>query len=285
MTQELRTRIFTAIFGAPLLLYLVYLGGAILFVAVAALSCVGFLELRGLLTRKGFEVDAFFGFVLGLYILISTYTGFPSRGNLVVFAVLLLIVFIQEVASRGPSGVMNALVMPGAIYYSFGFPSFVISLRSLDHGRDLTILLFLVVWCIDTAAYFGGMAFGRKKLAPGLSPNKTVEGAVTAVAAGTALGALLSRVLGLEVGLIRPLFGGLPASPLVGALIGLTTAVTGMFGDLVESALKRFAGVKDSGNIIPGHGGVLDRFDSLFFAAPFVYFLWVMLVGRPSGPW
>ncbi|HHY38053.1 MAG TPA: phosphatidate cytidylyltransferase, partial [Clostridia bacterium] len=211
----------TAIMGAPLLLYLVYTGGAVLFLAVAALSCAGLWELKTLLRKKGFEINAPFSFSLGLVFLLWAYGGFSAAGGPIVFTVLLLAAFVQQVASRGPGGVVNALIMPGAVYYTFGLPSFIISLRGLDSGRELALLLLLAIWCADTAAYFGGMVFGKKKLAPGLSPNKTVEGAAAAIVAGVTLGALLAGILDLKIGIpwVWVPFGRRGISMTTGALI------------------------------------------------------------------
>jgi phosphatidate cytidylyltransferase len=122
-------------------------------------------------------------------------------------------------------------------------------LRLGPDGLHRALFTVLVVWATDFVAFFGGRYLGRRKLAPRLSPGKTVEGAVAGVAAGTAVA----------------WYGGL------GVVFGVLVAVAAVVGDLFESWLKRRAGVKDSGNILPGHGGVLDRFDSLFLASPVAY--------------
>jgi phosphatidate cytidylyltransferase len=116
----------------------------------------------------------------------------------------------------------------------------------------------------DTAAYFGGKLFGKHKLAPVVSPGKTVEGGV----AGLATAVLLGAVLGWLLLGIHPNTG---VALLVGALMGLLMSVTVQMGDLVESLFKREAGVKDSGNLLPGHGGILDRLDALIFTIPLTY--------------
>ena len=124
--------------------------------------------------------------------------------------------------------------------------------------RELILLLFVIIWVGDAAAYYVGSAFGRHQLAPKISPKKTIEGGVAgllaSVAAGTASGVL---------------FLGEPWPKLI--MVSGVTAVVGQFGDLAESVLKRSAGVKDSSSILPGHGGILDRLDSFFFAAPVFY--------------
>ncbi|PYS54108.1 MAG: phosphatidate cytidylyltransferase [Acidobacteria bacterium] len=124
--------------------------------------------------------------------------------------------------------------------------------------RELTLLLFAIIWAGDSAAYYGGRALGRHQLAPRISPKKTIEGSVA--------GLLASVTVGTACGV---LFLGEPWLNLI--VISAVTAVVGQLGDLAESVLKRSAGVKDSSSILPGHGGILDRLDSLFFAAPVFY--------------
>lgn len=137
------------------------------------------------------------------------------------------------------------------------------------HGTDLTatgfnwasplLMALLPLWAGDTAGIFGGIAFGKRPLAPKISPKKTVEGAVANLAACIAVSALLAEPFGLDLW--------------VGLACGVSTGVLGQAGDLFESWLKRRAGVKDSGGLLPGHGGLLDRIDSLLFSAIPVYLL------------
>jgi phosphatidate cytidylyltransferase len=124
--------------------------------------------------------------------------------------------------------------------------------------RQVILLLFVIIWVGDTCAYYGGRALGRNPLAPKVSPKKTVEGAIAGL-----LGSVIAGTIGGSWVL------GLPLLNLAG--ISAVTAIAGQLGDLAESVLKRSAGVKDSSSILPGHGGILDRLDSLFFAAPVFY--------------
>ena len=146
----------------------------------------------------------------------------------------------------------TGLVMLGLVYCSV-LLGFVIWLPS-----NVVLVLLATIWTGDAAAYYGGRALGRHKLAPTISPNKTVEGSITgligSIAAGVGLGAWLL---------------GKPVSFLV--IASMAAAMAGQIGDLAESALKRSAGVKDSSSLLPGHGGLLDRVDSLLFAAPVFY--------------
>jgi phosphatidate cytidylyltransferase len=138
--------------------------------------------------------------------------------------------------------------------------SFITPLAEFEHGRFWLLFLLLVIWSNDTFAYFAGRKFGRHKLAPVISPKKTVEGAVAGVVGGAI------------VGLIFAYFTGIGSSPLETIAITIAVGLVGMAGDLAESLLKRGANVKDSGTLIPGHGGVLDRIDSLIFPVPLLYY-------------
>jgi phosphatidate cytidylyltransferase len=185
---------------------------------------------------------------------------------------------LSIVVRRGPSPFGRGAGAAFSLLYGAVFPGFLVLLRELPRatesgrpyaeGASYVFLLFLVVWGCDTGAYAVGRIAGRHPLAPSISPKKTVEGA---------LGGLLFGVLGAFAarGWLVPGIGALDALAL-----GLAGAAMGQAGDLVESLLKREAGVKDAGSLIPGHGGVLDRFDSIFLAAPFVYvYLRVALEG------
>lgn len=147
------------------------------------------------------------------------------------------------------------------LLYLIVFPSFVPLIHSLHDGPRFLLLLLLIIWLGDTAAYYGGKSLGRNKLSLNISPGKTREGSYVALAACAILAALFQ-------------YYALPAYS-VGWLIGIAvlTSVVAQAGDLLESLMKRAYQVKDSGSLIPGHGGVFDRFDSLILAAPFYYFL------------
>src|SRR5690606_36087730 len=131
-----------------------------------------------------------------------------------------------------------------------------------------------LTWLGDTFAYFGGRAWGKRKLIPSVSPGKTIAGALSSVAGTMVMGALYAwLIFGLWLGVDYPL--------LLGALAGVIVSITAQIGDLAESLLKREAGVKDSGALLPGHGGVLDRFDALFFTLPLMY--WYLRLTLPAA--
>ncbi len=136
---------------------------------------------------------------------------------------------------------------------------------SLPQGLTVTVLTFLCIWAADIGAYIIGKFFGKTRLSE-ISPKKTVEGAVFGISASVA------------VALAGAYYLNLPKSPLTGLALGLLIGIASLLGDLTESMLKRDAGVKDSGQLIPGHGGILDRTDSYIFTAPLVYYFVTLLL-------
>lgn len=177
-------------------------------------------------------------------------------------AALVVAVLAVPVGRGKPAG---ALGDAGASLFAFayvpGLLAFLMLLRQQPAGVRLLLLLFFTIWAADIAAYFAGRAFGRRRLAPAISPGKTVEGAVAGFAAGIVTAVVCARFVFPETGL--GWLGGLAA--------GVALTGGGLVGDLAESALKRDAGVKDAGSLLPGHGGVLDRLDAVMFGAPLFY--------------
>lgn len=162
------------------------------------------------------------------------------------------------------------------MFYPTVLFSFVYLTRDLTYGVYLVWIIFISSWICDTCAYLTGMAFGKHKLAPVLSPKKSVEGAVGGVAGSALVGALFAWLL------LVPVAQDYSVIWLV-ALIGAAGAVISQVGDLAASAIKRNHGIKDYGKLIPGHGGIMDRFDSVLFTAPVIYYLSVLLLGAVHG--
>lgn len=189
----------------------------------------------------------------------------------------LILVFLGVLVFVSPSRLATALAgkqwlkptIAGIAYVSLALVSMA-WLRQLDAHGFLVIWLFFAVWAMDVGGYFAGKGIGGPKLAPRLSPKKTWAGLIG--------GVLLSAVV--SIGLAELFSWG---KPLVFAGAGAAVAVVAQMGDLYESALKRKLGLKDSGNLIPGHGGILDRVDGLIFAAPFVALVITLLLFLPDG--
>ena len=286
-------RALTAVVGIPLFLVVIYLGGWFLGAAVLLLSLLGLREFFRLAAASGLQPVPWIGYIAGAAIVAMTAAegvalareGFLAEAALAeqVVAVLALTVaalLMQQVLRAAPPvTIANAgATLLGVGYVPLLF-SYLLRLRAISleptwlSGARVTVQtgvcwLFLVIvacWAMDTAAYAIGKLFGRHKLCPAISPGKTVEGAVAALLAATLLAACLGRWFGLSV----------PYGVVLGVIIG----VGGQLGDLSKSILKRQAGVKDSGAILPGHGGILDRFDSLLFSAPLAFYYLRLFVG------
>ena len=269
-------RLLTGLVGIPVLLAVVYLGGWWLAGVVAALALVGLREFYRLAAARSLLSYPSLGYpwaVLTIAAAGSPYwTRFPWQVEAALMSLALIAVVSCLLAAPRPwqrpklfATLMGQLYIAQLISYlprlrGLEAPSFALSAASvtLDRGVVCVLLLLAVCWAMDTAAYGVGSILGRHKLCPTISPGKTVEGAVAGLLA--AVGVTVAMGLWL----------GLPARH--GVILGSVLGVMGQLGDLFESALKRRAGVKDSGAVLPGHGGVLDRFDSLLFNAPAAFF-------------
>lgn len=274
---ELARRVAVALVGIPLALILAYLGGYVLATFLAVMAGLGAWEFCRMYRQAGkWSAPAAAGLLAAALLFLavgSDLEGFLIWATLSGLVVGSLVILTTP-PERGP-GLAAVLTLFGAGYTGL-LLSFAVWIRDwAPAGSDLagTAVLFLpvaVTWLGDTAAYFGGRALGRHRLAPRTSPNKTWEGAAAGFVAGAA-GAWL------YVELTRPLVPwSVTASTVI--LFGAAIAVAGQVGDLFESRVKRDCGVKDSSSLIPGHGGVLDRMDSLLFVFP-VAFAYLWLVG------
>lgn len=272
MSEEIRQRLLVAAVLIPVTVLLVWLGGAVFVAGLVLLAVVASREYVGLLRGGGRSV-------LGLPVVVAA-GAFPAAVALFgvevawPFAAALLPLMgawamLRVRTEDGP--VTAAALATFGVLYLGGLLGFGVPLRE-DHlaGRTGGTLVFflpvLVTWIADTAAFFGGRKFGERPLAPGISPNKTVEGAIASLVAGPTAAALYVRLLG------EPL-APLGLSGWEAALLGLGVAVAAIGGDLLESSLKRECAAKDASNLLPGHGGLLDRVDSLLWSIPVAHLL------------
>lgn len=254
-------RVLTAALGIPLLLFLIHWGGlsySLFVVGIAALALHEYGMILHIGGRPTQRVPAVLG---GAALSLCLALGGPL--GLVVCALVGLVV-LREMFSREHSLDRAALTLFGAFLLGW-MPAHLALIRDLrPYGERLTFMFFLAVWVMDCAAYAAGTALGRRQLAPQLSPRKTWEGA------GAGFLAAIAVVLGFRAA--KPEILSLPRAALLGMLIG----VSGQLSDLAESMIKRAVGVKDSGTLLPGHGGVMDRFDSFLLSAPAVYYCLVL---------
>ena len=275
----LRERTASAALLIPPLILILWLGGAWIVGLVAVIVAIGANEAFRLLRDAGHPSLPLLGIAIALVVAIgdSVAPGLGAAG-LVLAAVAVVLVALGALARSDPAeGLATwSTTVFGALYV--GLLGFVPRLGAaapavpvdapfgfLGAQRGWIALLVLAVWTFDTGAYLVGRRFGRRPFMPHISPNKTLEGVVGGGVAITVVAALLLVAVG--------------QSPLGALLLGPLVAVSAQAGDLAESMLKRAAGAKDSGHLIPGHGGMLDRIDSFLFAAP-VVMLYVLAIAR-----
>lgn len=284
--NELARRAVVAVIGAPIALGIIWLGGAPLATLAGALAGIAAWEYYRIARDGGSTPMSVVGIVLSAMIPLAVHAQ-----QLGVFAVPLVIwilvplcVLALTIWTRGVDGKplgAAATTVFGALYTG-GTLSYLYALRYFGYavgdtaGALVVIMPVVLTWASDTGAYFTGRLLGGPKLIPSVSPAKTVSGAIGAVVA--TLGACAAFVHFL----LKPQ-AQLAFSPTGLIIFAVCISVTAQIGDLTESLLKREAGVKDSGTLIPGHGGVLDRLDSLFFVLPVSYALYYALLLPAPG--
>jgi len=278
--DTLNNRLLVNVIGIPSLLGLIWLGGLPYFGLIAAITALGLREYISLLEKNDLatrKVPLFIaagawllavGQSVGLFEIMTL----PSLGEsgLIIVVILVLVIQTIEVLQSPPNAWLGFSAHISGFIWIAGFASTFILIRELsipaiswqpgDIGFNLTLVLFVAVWACDSSAYLFGKRFGKTKLLPKVSPKKTVFGTTAGI-----VGALIVTQLARQFGWLEG-FAWFDV-----AVLGVIAGVFGQLGDFVESRLKRDMGVKDTGSLLPGHGGVLDRFDSLLFVMPISY--------------
>ncbi|HEX6307950.1 MAG TPA: phosphatidate cytidylyltransferase [Longimicrobiales bacterium] len=287
MASELTKRVAVAAIGIPLAVLVVYIGGWLLAVILAAIAAGGAVELYRLARKHGVRPLTLPGAALAAALVpLPLLVARPEGVAFPVFVAASLAIAAAAIFLRGVAGsplavtaitAFGALLTGGTLMYAVMLRRLPVTGTNIEWsdwvGPALVAFPITLTWLGDTFAYFGGRRFGRRKLIPAVSPGKTVEGALSSVLGTVLVGAGYAHfVFGMWL--------GVPLDAVAGALIGLVISPVAQVGDLAESLLKREAGVKDSGALLPGHGGVLDRFDALFFTIPVMY--WLLLVALPG---
>lgn len=265
-----KQRLLSGIVLVVLAFIILYFGGTVTLVATAAISLIGMYELLRVIKQEksALAVVTYSGAILYYILLWLNLDQFTVPLVLLVL-ILLFSVYVFTFPRYHFDSVAIAFF---SLFYVTIMMSCIYRIRVLEDGGYMIVLVFLSAWGNDTLAYCAGRLFGRHKMSPVLSPKKTVEGAV-----GGVLGAGL---LGCLYGLIGRHF--ITANFNIVFVFGVICAVGGLIsivGDLGASAIKRNYNIKDYSNLIPGHGGILDRFDSILFTAPIIYYLLVLVAG------
>jgi phosphatidate cytidylyltransferase len=280
--SDLRTRLTVAGIGVPLCALVVFVGGPIFALGLGLVAALGFWEYATMLRGTGARVFVALGCVGTFSFPIVVLYGGSTGGGLYGGAILLVFSAfgVARVALPDRPLLATATTSFGALYIG-GLLSFAVPIREgwmlvppavPEPANQLGHTLFFffpvaITWLADTAAFFGGSSFGRRPLAPQVSPNKTIEGAACALITAPFVALLYTRWV---------LPGGWELAWVETIIFGLVVAAVAIVGDLVESALKRECEVKDSSSLLPGHGGLLDRLDSLLWALPAAFLMMVI---------
>ena len=261
-----KTRLISGIVLVIIALATIISGSWILFFTLLAVSLIGMRELYKVMKVSDehvtvLELVGYLGAVL-YYIAMKADFGNYGTMAIIISMILILFVYVFGYPKYHAEQVMAAFF--GVVYVAVML-SFIYLTRSLPDGKFLVWLIFLCSWGCDTCAYCMGMLIGKHKMAPVLSPKKSIEGAVGGVAGAALLGVIYAAATQGKMAEY--------------ALICAVGALISMVGDLAASAIKRNQNIKDYGKLIPGHGGILDRFDSVIITAPVIYYLAKMILG------
>jgi phosphatidate cytidylyltransferase len=283
--SELTRRLLFALVGAPLMLGLIYAGGWILAASAATVSAIGAWELLRMQREAGANPMEPVSISIAAAIPLVVHAHYLGVLDVPVaaWAMVLLASIASTIWARGVAGKPMASV--AATLLAALYPpliAFVYALRSHEYtvgavaGTTLAMYPVATVWATDTGAYTLGRIVGGRKLMPSISPKKTIAGAIGGVSVALVVSLVYAR-------LVLPQLAQLAVSTTAALAFGVAVSVAAQTGDLAESLFKRDAGVKDSSRLLPGHGGILDRFDGLYFALPVAYvMLGYLLFPAPS---
>lgn len=268
----LKIRVISAIVGLILLFTVLAFGKLVLGAAIFILSLIGIYEFFNSVSNIGLKPIRIIGYISCLPLLLIGLNGqfirIPSSITKletfnVVFLGLIILIFVLFTIIIFQHKKYNindiSITLFGILYVTFLF-SYIILIRNFSNGLLLIGLVFIGAWVTDTFAYFSGRLFGKAKLLPDISPKKTIAGSI---------GGIIGCVFGMAA---YGMFFLNSISLYHFIILGILCGIISQIGDLAASAIKRYVKVKDYGNIMPGHGGVLDRFDSILFVAPVIYF-------------
>ncbi|AEB76131.1 phosphatidate cytidylyltransferase [Clostridium botulinum] len=254
---------------SPLIIVL-FLGGMYLKILIGILSLLGMYEFYDVSKQKGINPISIISYVLSIFYYILIINGTIDFQKIFLMIILALFIMICiPVLSEKYNFIDVAVTWLGFFYVTIFF-SFIVLVNNKQNGNYLIWTIFISSWLCDTCAYYSGKFFGKNKLCPRVSPKKTIEGSI-----GGLLGsALFCGLYGFVINKI-----GINISIYNFFIIGILAGIVCQFGDLVASSIKRYVGVKDYSDLIPGHGGILDRFDSILFTAVIVYYYVTIVMG------
>ena len=265
----LNSRYLGALMLSPIVI-LIFIGGDVLKYGVLILSLMGMYEFYKVLKGKNVNALSLFGYLLCItyYVTLGNTLNTDFIFYLINAAFLLLL--CVPIFNTKYNFIDITATLLGFLYVAVFF-SFIILVNRKVNGQYFVWIIFISSWLCDTAAYYVGKTFGKNKLCPKVSPKKTIEGSI-----GGLMGSILSCTLfGIYLSSI-----GIKVLLIHYIIMGILCGVFSQFGDLVASSIKRWAGVKDYSSLIPGHGGILDRFDSILFSSVTVYYYLTFIMGK-----
>ncbi len=256
-------RVLSALIAIPLLLIVVITSGLVLKLAVGVVAILGLNEFYNAFENVNIKASKIVGLVSVLIMFIFTLKDINPNYIMAWFFISTLLALFYGLSKKTEEVWASVITIFGIIYVVFSFYH-IVFISNLGQFSNLIWLIFIAAWATDTFAYFTGYFFGKKKLCPTISPKKTVEGAVGGIIGSIVISLIFMKFI-------------YPDLLIHGVIIGFLGSIVGQMGDLTASSFKRYVGIKDYGKIMPGHGGVLDRFDSILFTAPLVYY-YILLV-------
>jgi phosphatidate cytidylyltransferase len=268
-------RVMTGIVGGAFILGSIYFGGFPFLFIVLGIVMLAVREFYYLAEETGYPSYSLIGVAASVLVVLSVFLNGVAFAQITdnqttsaLFG-LILIVIVSRSLVKGPADTTLSewgITLLGIIYVAWSL-SHLLMIRDIrPGGREITFLLFSLVWVADTAAYFVGVRWGSHKIAESISPKKSWEGTLAGLAAAVGV------ALVFQMSVLKPYMRQGEA-----VVLALIVGILAFISDLGESAIKRGAGLKDSSQLLPGHGGVLDRFDSLLLTAPFFYYFWAFL--------
>ncbi|MGN0435446.1 MAG: phosphatidate cytidylyltransferase [Wujia sp.] len=269
-----KIRLMSGIVLVLLMIGIFYFGGYVTGVAILLLSLGGVFELLRIykLEKRSIGVVVYIATLVYYGLLFADKQEFVMP-VIIAFILVTLAIYVIQYPTYSDKDAMSVLL---SFFYVTVMLSYVYLIRELKFGGALVVLIFVCSWINDTCAYCAGVTLGKHKMTPKLSPKKSVEGLIGGLAGSTLVGALYGIFFNEYV-------YELNNGPIIFAVIGLCGAIFAVIGDLAASAIKRNNDIKDYGKLIPGHGGILDRFDSIIFTAPIIYYLLVYMIGNLGG--
>ncbi|HIE17872.1 MAG TPA: phosphatidate cytidylyltransferase [Dehalococcoidia bacterium] len=263
----LKQRIITAVIGLPLLVGIIWLGKPFFTLLIASMAVIGSFEFYRMAGYLKVQPLAYLGIASVLFIILAPHCPHPTATPLLITSVIVIsLVWLLFKTPREQAFNNWAWTVAGMLYIGWMLSHWV-SLRDLVYGRELVLWAMFTTFASDTSAFFCGRTWGKHSLMPAISPGKTWEGA---------LGGLLTSIV---ASLLLGILFSLPFNYWQIILLGILISIFAQLGDLVESLLKRNTGAKDSSKLLPGHGGLLDRLDSLIFTGVVVYYCVILTKG------